>query len=285
MRLASGPRAALASLIVRRGKLWWRGLDFVERAEGGVAADALLRVDTCWSVVTGLAMVDNIRAADFQTRHLILALETGEPSRVARALAAEAVFRASDKSGDLEGTGSFAERARLLSERIAHPHSIALSVLTSGMGALLEGRWRKATGLCSRALQILRDECVGTTWEVNLAQNFLLGSLLFRGELRQVACSCRACRANARARRLYFETELRTRMNLRLVGCRRSPTRGSGRRTKRWNASRTGASTGSTTATRWRVLNGALSRRGRSGVGANHPELVSMERISLPVGS
>ncbi len=215
MRLASGPRAALASLIWRRAKLRWRGLDFVERAESRVAADALLRVDTCWSVVTGLAMVDNIRAADFQTRHLILALETGEPSRVARALAAEAVFRASDKSGNLEGAGSFAERARLLSEKIAHPHSIALSVLTSGMGALLDGQWRQATGLCSRALQILRDECVGTTWEVNLAQNFLLGSLLFRGELREVAVQLPGLLASARERgNLYFETELRTRMNL-----------------------------------------------------------------------
>ena len=55
------------------------------------------------------------------------------------------------------------------------------------MGALLAGEWRKATELCGRALEILRDECVGTTWELNIAQNFFLGSLLFRGELRDYA--------------------------------------------------------------------------------------------------
>ena len=41
-------------------------------------------------MTTGLALVDSIRAADFNTRHLLLALEAGEPYRIARALALEA---------------------------------------------------------------------------------------------------------------------------------------------------------------------------------------------------
>src|SRR6185503_16789245 len=95
MRLPTGPRRALASLLFRRAQLRWRGLDFVERTADRVSAGDLLRIDTCWSVVTGLAMVDNIRAADFQTRHLRPALDAGEPFRIARALAIEAGFRAS----------------------------------------------------------------------------------------------------------------------------------------------------------------------------------------------
>ena len=50
---------------------------------------------------------------------------------------------------------------------------------------------------------------------MNIAQNFLLGSLLFRGELRDVAGRLPDLLAAAQERgNLYFETELRTRMNL-----------------------------------------------------------------------
>ena len=50
---------------------------------------------TCWAVAEGLALVDNIQGAAFQTLHLMLALDTGEPSRIGRALAMEAAFSAS----------------------------------------------------------------------------------------------------------------------------------------------------------------------------------------------
>ena len=106
---ASGARAARRRWrrwSVRRAQLRWRGLDFVERAEDRVGADDLLRIDTCWSVVTGLMMVDNIRAADFQTRHLLLALDAGEPFRIARALAIEAIFRASRQQPEPAGRGA-----------------------------------------------------------------------------------------------------------------------------------------------------------------------------------
>jgi len=215
MRLAPGPRTALASLVFRRAQLQWRGLDFVERAEDQVGANDLLRIDTCWAVVTGLMVVDSIRAADFQTRHLMLALDAGEPFRIARALAIEAIFRASQNSPGRQGAAPFAERAKAMSERLDRPHAIALSTLSAGMSALLVGKWRTATELCDQALTILRDQCVGATWEVNLAQNLFLGSLLFRGELRDVAQRLPDQLAAAQERgNLYFETELRTRMNL-----------------------------------------------------------------------
>ena len=34
--------------------------------------DELIRIDACWSVAMGLSLVDNVRAADFQARHLLL---------------------------------------------------------------------------------------------------------------------------------------------------------------------------------------------------------------------
>jgi hypothetical protein len=62
---------------------------------------------------------------------------------------------------------------------------------------------------------MLREKCAGATWEINQAYFFLLGSLLYQGELREVSRQIPELLASARERgNLHFETELRTRMNL-----------------------------------------------------------------------
>ena len=119
MRLAPSPLVALASLVWRRARIRWRGLAFVARDPDHIPADRLLRIDTCWSVATGLALVDNVRAADFNTRHLLLALEAGEPYRMARALALEAGFLTC--GGNLQHAAECAERAACLARAIGPP--------------------------------------------------------------------------------------------------------------------------------------------------------------------
>jgi hypothetical protein len=53
------------------------------------------------------------------------------------------------------------------------------------------------------------------TWELNTAHNFLLGALLYQGELADVSARVPPLLADAQARgNLYVETELCTRMNL-----------------------------------------------------------------------
>src|SRR6185295_4144790 len=83
--LPSGPKRALLSLSLRRLQIRLRGLRFHEQDESQVSEADLVRIDICWAVAAGLGMVDLIRAADFQSRHLLLALRAGEPYRVARA--------------------------------------------------------------------------------------------------------------------------------------------------------------------------------------------------------
>ena len=91
MQLARTPARALASWLWNRSKLRLRGLAFRERDVTQVSARELTQIDTCWSAAVGLGMVDNIRGADYQTRSLLLALRAGEPYRVCRAMALEAV--------------------------------------------------------------------------------------------------------------------------------------------------------------------------------------------------
>jgi hypothetical protein len=213
MRLAASPLAALASLIWRRARIRWRGLAFVARDPDHIPADHLLRIDTCWSVATGLALVDNVRAADFNTRHLLLALEAGEPYRMARALALEAGFLTC--FGSRQTAATCAERAAALARESGRPHAEALSALSAGMSALLSGEWKNASRLCERSLVVLREHCSGATWEINCAEIFLLGAWLFQGDIHEVSRRLPALLTDATDRgNRFFETELRTRMNL-----------------------------------------------------------------------
>jgi eukaryotic-like serine/threonine-protein kinase len=216
LRLARSPRTALASLLWRRMQLRWRGLTFVERDGGQVPPAELLRVDTCWSVATGLLLVDTVRASDFETRHLLLALDTGDPYRIACALAVDAGFYLSSDSGARRHNAvQCAARAEAIAARAGHPRALALCALGRGASAFLVGDWPAAQANCDRAISMLQAQSAGTIWELNIAHVFRLGALLYQGKLRESAREVAALLASAKGRgNLYFETELRTRMNL-----------------------------------------------------------------------
>src|SRR5439155_24521602 len=92
--LARTSRRALLSLATRRALIRLRGLGYHERDTSQIAPQELVRLDVFWSVSTALGIIDNVRATDFQARHLLLALRLGEPYRTARALGTEVVFSA-----------------------------------------------------------------------------------------------------------------------------------------------------------------------------------------------
>jgi hypothetical protein len=215
VRLARGPKSAAVSLALGRLQLRWRGLDFAAKDESDIAPQDLLHIDACWSISAGLAMVDPIRAAAFNVRQLLRALEVGDPYRVARALALEAGFSVVDVGAGLRRSESLSRRAEALAAHAGHAYVAALTSLWEGIAAFLTGRWKKASQLCGRAATILREECTGVTWELNMAHNFLLGGMLGLGELREVARHLPGLVQSARERgNSYLELELNTRMIL-----------------------------------------------------------------------
>ncbi len=116
-----GPKSALASLLLKRMQVWLRGLHFTEREESQIPEFELVRLDTCFAVAAGLGSVDLIRGADFQSRHLLLALKAGEPFRVARALAFEAAWTAARGGAGSERAMQIARQAEELAQRVGHP--------------------------------------------------------------------------------------------------------------------------------------------------------------------
>jgi serine/threonine protein kinase/tetratricopeptide (TPR) repeat protein len=214
MRLPRGPRTALVSLIFRRARLRRRGLAFVERTVDQIAPDDLSRIDLCWSALTGLAMSDMIRAADISARHLSLALDAGEPYRIARALAIEGAMVAGFGASRAMAA-ALIQQSRAIAERVGHPHAIALSTLATGMAAIMAGQWKRASSLYEQALHLFRERCIGVTWELSNAQSFLIGAWLYVGEFGEVARRLPMFLAQGReCGNLYVETELCTRMNL-----------------------------------------------------------------------
>jgi tetratricopeptide (TPR) repeat protein len=213
-KLARGPRRALLSLILHRAWIRLRGLGFTEREVSNISETDLLRVDICWAVAAGLGAVDLIRGADFQSRHLLLALRTGEIYRVARAMAFEVAQTAAKGGPAQERARQLADRTEALARRAGNPHAIGLAIWARGLSAYLLGHWKEAADLCERAAEILRDQCTGVTWELTIAQRFMLSSLMFQGEIAEVSRRVPQLLATALEQgNLFAATDLRTRMN------------------------------------------------------------------------
>jgi eukaryotic-like serine/threonine-protein kinase len=216
LRLAKGPKRALLSLLVRRLLIQLRGLSFHERAVGQIPEADLLRIDICWAVAAGLGVVDLIRGADFQSLHLLLALRAGEISRVARAMAFE-VSQVAARGGASaeEHVQELIKKTEALAARANNAHAKGLALWARGLSSYLMGRWREAAENCERAAEILRDQCTGVTWEMAIANRFMLSSLLYLGEVVEVSRRVpQLLSAALEQGNLFAATDLRTRLNI-----------------------------------------------------------------------
>ncbi|MCO4770945.1 MAG: AAA family ATPase, partial [Deltaproteobacteria bacterium] len=188
MKLPHTPRAALASLLARRARVRLRGLNWSEREEAELPARERFRADLCWSIAAGLAMVDPIRGADFQTRSLLLALDGGEPRRVARALAMEGAYSAvaGGKRGVVRAFKLFDE-AQALAARLDDPVTVALVTSSRGVTLYETGQWAEARRELGAAEEMLVDRCTGVSWELATTRHFLCLTLEMMGELDALA--------------------------------------------------------------------------------------------------
>ena len=187
LRLPATPRRALISLLLRRALIWFRGVRFRERAANQVPAEELARIDVCWSASLGLSAVDAIRGADFQARHLLLALRAGEPYRAARALALEAAHTATIGVAVEKRVERIFRDAQTLAERVGNPHASGLLTLMRGVSSYLMGRWNNAFQLCKQAEGTFRDQCIGTAWEQDTATAFRYHSQCYLGEFAAIS--------------------------------------------------------------------------------------------------
>ncbi len=187
MRVPSTPRSALVEVVAARALLRLRGFRFEPRAASEVAPELLRRIDTCWSAAVGLGMIDNVRGAYFQARNLRLALDAGEPYRVARAMAFDVPFIALPGGRALPRAKRLLARAEQLAQVSANPHALALVRLVSGTMLYLSGSFRAAVAELDQAELMLRERCTGVSWERGSARVIGIWALWLCGDLREFA--------------------------------------------------------------------------------------------------
>ena len=209
LELPATPRRALASLLLRRAQLRVRGIRFRARAAPLSAADAA-RLDICWAVGASMGVLDTVRGADFQTRHLLLALAAGDPRHIALALAGEAAYSAAAGRKNERRTGRLVAASVALAGRLDDDATRGATLLCSGIAAFLEGHFAAARAACDQAEALLRERCRGVSWEITTAQIFALWSRAYLGELAELGRRVPLALKEARERGdLYASTSLR----------------------------------------------------------------------------
>ena len=188
-QLAPTPKRAFLALVLRRLRVTIRGLKYEECREDEIPGHRLTRIDTCWAVAEGMAVVDNIQGAAFQTLHLILALDAGEPNRIGRALAMEAGFYAS--SGAPVKAARLLEDAEQLAERIGSRATLGLCRMIGAVSAVHSGRSEDAERLAVEAEEILSGQRGLSAWPLNIARVYHISALIDEGKIVEL---CRVSR-------------------------------------------------------------------------------------------
>jgi hypothetical protein len=181
LKLPSDPWRIRLDLVLRRARLRIRGLHWRETVEANVPRNALLKIDTCASVATGLSLVDVACGAALQTTNLLLALRAGEPRRIARALAMEAAYASTGGPRAAGRAARLLEMASSLSSRTGDQRAKALTAAMTAGCAWNAGRWAECIELAGRARRLLRDLNERVVWERDTASIFEVEGLRWMG--------------------------------------------------------------------------------------------------------
>ncbi len=180
---------AIFTLLFYRFVLTLRGLRFTPRDESDLAPSELARLDVCWSVSFTLPYADLLRGAVFQTLHVLLALRAGESVRVARALATEVGYLGTRGPSAWPRTERAIARAEEAAERTGQPYARATALVCSGIAHCMNLRFAGAIERLSTAIEIFRERCPGSAWEVTTSQFFHFVALYYAcrlGPLREL---------------------------------------------------------------------------------------------------
>ena len=217
--LATSPRRALMMLVLRRLRLVIRGLGYRERGERAIPADVLTRIDTCWTVAEGMALADNIQGTAYQAIHLKMALDAGEPLRIARALAMEAGFAAT--TGAPQKGERLLRQAEAMAQRLGSRPTLGLCRMIGASAAVHGGRFEEGERLSIEAESILTEQQGLSAWPLSIARVYHISALIHEGKIVELCRVSRQCLDDATARgNIFAATMYRTGWSaLMWLGC------------------------------------------------------------------
>lgn len=155
--------------------------------------------DELHGIASALMLVDPLRGAHLHALTYRLAIELGEPGRLARALAAEAAWQAS-RSAPGPRLDGLLDRARSLAASGPGRVTRAAVSVQAALAEWHRGRWVRAGAEASNALALLQRQSITEPWLVPWAWMVRLEALWWRGEIARLLALLPVVRENARQR-------------------------------------------------------------------------------------
>lgn len=195
------PQSAVASLLWRRARLRLRGLEYRERQAADLPESKLHAVDLCWALSNGLTGIDVIRSAHYYSQALWLALECGEPTRVARTLAAEAALSALESAESANRVEPVLARAEQLARQSQDTQALGWVMAGRALQAFTRTELECCVEWCEEAVRHFRERAEQTFKEIgSLEVWFHLHALFLLGRLDRVAARAPAYAREAEMR-------------------------------------------------------------------------------------
>ncbi len=178
--------AAIAAMLRERFLLWMRGLEPSAAPTQPPAPEQIQRVETLFTLSTGMSFVNPVYGRALQTRFLREVLKLGILRQVGLAFSVELGYL-----GTLGGPASAdAERLRAralaIGAQIGDRQVTGIAEASGGLVSYLNGRWREAFDRIDAAEGILRDHGVGVHWELDLVKFFITAAAWYLGDFREL---------------------------------------------------------------------------------------------------
>ncbi|HEX7670094.1 MAG TPA: protein kinase [Polyangiaceae bacterium] len=179
-----------------------RGFDYVSKDESEVSGDVLSRLDLSNSLALAQLTVDTTEGMLWTLRHLLAALDAGEPRRVHRGLSLYAMC-----SGGILPTEGVLDRVEALGATLDAPEVCAWSHMTRGVLPYWKGGFLEAADEFERAEAVFRDDCRASSRDLAASRLMLTSALWHAEEVVRVSSLGARCLADARERKdLYLLT-------------------------------------------------------------------------------
>ncbi len=201
--------AALADLAAMRLKLKLRGTDFREQNPSEVPKQTLAKIDLCRVGAQTFAAIAPVVGAALQTRHVLLALDSGHAEYAALGMAAAAGYRAYEGGRAREQSRRFLRLAEQLGGADPSPRVAAYLAFIHGVSHHQLGQYADATEQLRYAEHTFASRCDNVFGELSLTRTVLGVDLFLSGQLRAMTHCYVAWLADARRRddRLVLTTQ------------------------------------------------------------------------------
>ena len=152
-------------------RLSMHSLRWAPRGEDAIPVRELERIDACWSIGSGLQMVDLVLGSYFQTRGALECLEAGEPFRITRALCTSSMAAAA------AGRRSLARRLHETAMQAADADGSPVArfyerLAHYGLAYVLDNDWRACLDGTAAVEKMWRRLGRGDGWETDVTSHF-----------------------------------------------------------------------------------------------------------------